>query len=86
MLRLPLGFGNVGDVRVELAFGDDSFVATGDTEILDYAFVGFADFVDFLARIRVGAADAIGDFGETKYLDPVIGGVKLGALDRFVSS
>src|SRR5215469_15133018 len=86
MLRLPLCFGNVGDVGVELAFSNDSLVASGNTEIFDYAFVGFANLVDFLASIWVCSADAIGDVGETKGLDPVVGGVEFGTFDRFVLS
>src|SRR5262249_40692729 len=86
MLCLPLCFGNVGDVGVELAFGNDSLVASGNAEIFYYAFVRFTNLVDFLASIRVCSADAIGDVGETKGLDPVVGGVELGALDRCVLS
>src|SRR2546423_1635585 len=86
MLRLPLYFRNVGDVGVELAFNNDSLVASGNAEIFDYAFVGFANLIDFLSSIRVCSADAIGDVGETKGLDPVVGGVELGTLDRFMWS
>lgn len=84
MLRLPLCFGNVGDVWVELAFGNDGLVASGNAETFDYAFVGFANLVDFLSSDRVCATDAIGDVGETKGPDPVVRGVELGTLDSFV--
>lgn len=84
MLRLPFLLWYACDAWEEFAWDAHGLVPASDAELLDLAFIGFAELVDLLTAKGIEAAHAICNVCEAKLLDEIVVRADLGALDRYM--